>query len=202
VDLGCGQVDSAFLQQGDEFGGSEDAAVGHHFPKSPVVADLPFHARLSWPRSASATVASRWRRRVRLRKSEDTQRWQGSTVRALGRHRRRSSDGGLRQLVGAGLMDLVRLWDQQLADLATQRHADDVEVGQLHAGRIARPQTGHLPSGDHQAVLGQRVLQLAGLPDSPVRGGQPQVPLHDSSPSKRCAARCWPATQASSIRAR
>ena len=35
-----------------------------------------------------------------------------------------------------------------------------------------------------------------------VGGGQPQVPLHDSSPSRRCAARFWPATQASSTRVR
>ncbi|MGA6160412.1 Tn3 family transposase [Stenotrophomonas sp. NPDC087984] len=49
-------------------------------------------------------------------------------------------------------------------------------------------------------MLGQAPLELGGFPDFLVRGGQPQVPLHRRSPSSRCAARCCPATQASSTR--
>ena len=57
---------------------------------------------------------------------------------------------------------------------------------------------GHLPGADPQARLGEHPLQLAGLPDAAVSGGQAQVPLHGPSPFRRPAARCWPAIQASS----
>ncbi len=72
------------------------------------------------------------------------------------------------------------------------------EVGQLDAGRVAGPQPGHLPRADHQVAVGEHPLQLAGLPDAPVGGCQPQVPLHFLSPFSRSAARCWPAIHASS----
>ena len=92
-----------------------------------------------------------------------------------------------------------RLGDQQLPHPAAQHGADDVQVGQLDAGRAARPQPGHLPGADRQARLGEHPLQLAGLPDAAVGGRQAQVPLHGPSPFRRSAARCWPAIQASSI---
>ncbi len=58
--------------------------------------------------------------------------------------------------------------------------------------------TRHLPGTDHHAAFGEQALQLAGLPDAAVGGCEPQVPLHLASPFHRSAARCCPATQASS----
>jgi hypothetical protein len=57
----------------------------------------------------------------------------------------------------------VRLGDQQLVDAAIQRGAQDVEVVELEAGRVARPPSRHLAGADHQSVLGQLGLQLAGV---------------------------------------
>jgi hypothetical protein len=96
--------------------------------------------------------------------------------------------------------DLLRLGDQQVADLAAEDDADDVQVLQLERDGLPRPQTGHLPRRDHQPVLGQTPLELRSLPDPIVRGGQPQVPPHRTSPSSRFVARFIPATQASSTR--
>src|SRR5208282_3669710 len=112
-------------------------------------------------------------------------------------------DGCLSLRRGCGLLagrpaDLAGLDDQQLFDPAADHGADDVEIIELDAGRAARPQPGHLPGADLQARLGEHPLQLAGLPDAPVGGGQAQVPLHGPSPFSRPAARCWPAIQASS----
>ena len=93
--------------------------------------------------------------------------------------------GGLLAVLVAGWAgDLGGLGDQQLLDPAAEHGADDVQVVELDAGRAARPQPGHLPRADHQARLGEHPLQLAGLPDAAVGGGQPQVPLHGASPFK------------------
>ena len=42
---------------------------------------------------------------------------------------------------------------------------------------------------DQWFVLGEQTLQLAGLPDAAVGGGQAQVPLHGINPFNRSAAR-------------
>lgn len=74
LDLGGGQVDAALVQKREQFGGVEPAAGGHQFAQVPGVADGSFHAFIPFRESrAAAMVASSWRRRVRVRKSEDTQ---------------------------------------------------------------------------------------------------------------------------------
>ena len=75
-DLHRGQADAAFGEQRYQVGGVEQAVGGHDFPQPPLVADLPRrrHHRLSFPGARAAViVASSARRRVRVRKSEDTQ---------------------------------------------------------------------------------------------------------------------------------
>jgi Pterin binding enzyme len=73
VDLGGGQVDAAVAQQGHQVGGGEDPVLGHHLAQPPGVAGLALHACLpAWAWRAAATVSSSCRRRVRVRKSEDT----------------------------------------------------------------------------------------------------------------------------------
>src|SRR5216684_2989746 len=94
--------------------------------------------------------------------------------------------------------DLARLGQQQLVDPAAEDRADDVQLVEPDRVRAAGPQARHLPGADHHAAGGEHLLQLAGLPDAAVGGGQPEVPLHGASPFQRSAARCWPATQASS----
>src|SRR5207249_4477055 len=90
--------------------------------------------------------------------------------------------GGVRSLGFAGTADLVRLGDEQLADLASQHGADDVEVVELDGGRPARPQARHLARRDDQAVLGEEALKLRRLPDVALGGGKAQVPSHSDQP--------------------
>src|SRR4051812_32191773 len=107
--------------------------------------------------------------------------------------------GGLRLLLVVGWPDdLCRLGDEELLDSAAEHPADDVEIIELDAGRPAGPQAGHLAGTHDQATFGKQALQLAGLPDATVGGGQPEVPLHGRSPFSRSAARWFPAIQASS----
>src|SRR5262249_38014730 len=86
----------------------------------------------------------------------------------------------------------------QLADVAAEHRADDVQLIQLDRVWLAGPQARHLPGTDHHAAFGEQALQFAGLPDAAVGGRQPQVPPHLASPFHRSAARCSPAAQASS----
>ena len=75
VDLGGGQVDAAVVQHRHQLGRGVDLVPGHHLAQVPGVADLASYVCLTvaWVPRAAATVASRCRRRVRVRKSEDTQ---------------------------------------------------------------------------------------------------------------------------------
>lgn len=58
---------------GARLAGGEHSSGGHLLAQSPLVADLAFHRALLAGLSAASMVASSARRRVRVRKSEDTQ---------------------------------------------------------------------------------------------------------------------------------
>ncbi|GHE13922.1 hypothetical protein GCM10010339_82800 [Streptomyces alanosinicus] len=73
VNLGGGQADAPLAQQRHQLGRGEDTVCGHHLTQPPRVSDLALHACLPvWAWRAAAMVESRCRRRVQVRKSEET----------------------------------------------------------------------------------------------------------------------------------
>lgn len=73
MDLGHRQGDNPVDEQWSQLGDGEHAVGGHHLTQPPLVADLAFHHVLPRGSNAAARVSFKARRRVRVRKSDDTQ---------------------------------------------------------------------------------------------------------------------------------
>jgi hypothetical protein len=73
VNLGGGQPDAAFGQVWHELGDGEHTSGGHQLSQAPPIADLAWHHEILPGRRAASMMASRTRRRERVRKSEETQ---------------------------------------------------------------------------------------------------------------------------------